>query len=570
MIKKNSILKYLKRQKKEVLEVMYVKEKKDQDIKNVQTHAQTQTQPEPQTQPEVTNTFFWMDLMTKYRSLIIVGVVLPISFCMEIYFELRDWLYRNFFVTPELHNERIKKVQEQVQKWNESELQGKQLMCTARPSWLTMSTRTASFKKDCSKIECNLRDIICLDKKRNVVKTEPLVDMRYMTRYLIPKGYQLAVQVEMEDLTVGGLCMGLGMETTSHRFGLIQETIESFDIVLASGELLHVTRENNPELFYTLPWSHGTLGFLVAVELRVIPIKSYVNVNYIPCYNQDDLCSKMKELSESENPPDFLEATVYSQNKSVIMASFFRDANLISDWKKINFVNCFWKKWYYLHVEKALENGGFSEYIPIRQYHHRFTRSIFWELRDLIPCGNHPLYRYCLGWLGAPKVSFIKKTMTPQIRKEVFYKHAVQDIIIPIDKMKESINKFHDWFEIYPLLIFPIAVYDHSPYEGMMRNPSQKIPGKSHQMYFDLGVYGVPEKVRQGKFWDAKKVIREMEQYTRDVEGYQCLYADTLMTREEFRQMLNHETYDKLRQKYNCIGAFPEIYDKIVPEKDVL
>ena len=38
-----------------------------------------------------------------------------------------------------------------------------------------------------------------------------------MTRTLVPFGFQLAVQVEMEDLTVGGLCMGLGMETTSHR-----------------------------------------------------------------------------------------------------------------------------------------------------------------------------------------------------------------------------------------------------------------------------------------------------------------------------------------------------------------
>lgn len=47
-------------------------------------------------------------------------------------------------------------------------------------------------------------------------------------------------------------------------------------------------------------------------------------------------------------------------------------------------------------------------------------------LPDLIPFGNHPLYRYLLGWLGAPKVSLIKKTMSPQIRREVVYKHVVQ------------------------------------------------------------------------------------------------------------------------------------------------
>ena len=67
---------------------------------------------------------------------------------------------------------------------------------------------------------------------------------------------------------------------------------------------------------------------------------------------------------------------------------------------------------------QALGNKGrFDEYIPVRHYYHRFTRSIFWELRDLIPFGNHPLYRFLLGWLGAPKISFLKLTMTPQIRK---------------------------------------------------------------------------------------------------------------------------------------------------------
>jgi len=560
MFTDNPILKYIQAQKDEPVEIVYIEDKKSVETKHVKT----------QTDNDLTSTSPWMNFMTKYRGAILVGVVLPISFCLEIFFEVRDWMYRNFLVTPELHEERVRKVQEQVHEWNKKELRGKRFMCTARPSWLTMSTRTASFKEDCFQIECNLRDILHIDKERNVVKTEPLVDMRYMTRYLIPKGYQLAVQVEMEDLTVGGLCMGLGMETTSHRFGLIQETIESFDIVTADGTLLHVTRDSHPELFYTLPWSHGTLGFLVAVELRIIPIKSYVRVNYLPCYTQDDLCERMKVFAEMEKPPDFLEATVYSQNESVLMFSYFQDANLMTDWNKINFVNCFWKPWYYLHCKKALDNGAFSEYIPIRHYHHRFTRSIFWELRDLIPFGNHPLYRYCLGWLGAPKVSLIKKTMTPQIRKEVFYKHAVQDIIIPIDKMKESINKFHEWFEVYPLLVFPIAVFDHSPYQGMMRNPKTKIPGKSYEMYFDLGVYGIPQKVRDGKFWDAEKVIREMEEYTRNVGGYQCLYADTLMSQTEFRKMLHHDTYDKLRKEYNCIGAFPEIYEKIKPEKNVI
>jgi len=44
---------------------------------------------------------------------------------------------------------------------------------------------------------------------------------------------------------------------------------------------------------------------------------------------------------------------------------------------------------------------------------------------------------------------------------------------------------------------------------------------------------------------------------------FQFLYADTYMTREEFREMFDMEHYDRIRRKYNCEDAFPEIYDKV-------
>lgn len=41
------------------------------------------------------------------------------------------------------------------------------------------------------------------------------------------------------------------------------------------------------------------------------------------------------------------------------------------------------------------------------------------------------------------------------------------------------------------------------------------------------------------------------------------LYADTYTTKEEFRKMFDHTLYDKLREKYDCKAAFPEVYDKV-------
>lgn len=56
--------------------------------------------------------------------------------------------------------------------------------------------------------------------------------------------------------------------------GLYQESIIAYEVVLADGSLVRATRDNEySDLFYTLPWSHGTLGFLVALELQIIKIK---------------------------------------------------------------------------------------------------------------------------------------------------------------------------------------------------------------------------------------------------------------------------------------------------------
>lgn len=65
--------------------------------------------------------------------------------------------------------------------------------------------------------------------------------------------------------------------------GLYQETVVSYDVITGDGNLVHATAKNeHSDLFYCLPWSHGTLGFLVALELKIIPVKPYVHMRYVP------------------------------------------------------------------------------------------------------------------------------------------------------------------------------------------------------------------------------------------------------------------------------------------------
>ena len=56
-------------------------------------------------------------------------------------------------------------------------------------------------------------------------------------------------------------------------------------------------------------------------------------------------------------------------------------------------------------------------------------------------------------------------------------------------------------FDTYPILIYPCRIYDHGPHRGQLRPPrkDQMCPGADWGMFNDLGVYGVPKKVRECK-----------------------------------------------------------------------
>ena len=41
------------------------------------------------------------------------------------------------------------------------------------------------------------------------------------------------------------------------------------------------------------------------------------------------------------------------------------------------------------------------------------------------------------------------------------------------------------------------------------------------------------------------------------------MYADSYMTKEEFRAMFDHTLYDEMRERYQCKEAFPDVYDKV-------
>merc|ERR1719198_2533238 len=107
-----------------------------------------------------------------------------------------------------------------------------------------------------------MNEILQVDVDALVLIAEPGVTMGELTDVLCPLGLALQTHVEMESITLGGIAMGFGIETNSHRFGLFQESVVSYEFVDSHAKRHTVTAESDPKTFYALPWSHGTLGFL--------------------------------------------------------------------------------------------------------------------------------------------------------------------------------------------------------------------------------------------------------------------------------------------------------------------
>lgn len=486
-------------------------------------------------------------ILINYRWIFVCLFLLPLSFIYDLLFYVRNWIIFKLTSAPKQHANKVKHVQKQVREWAS---RGKTTpMCTARPGWQTVCFRVPKYKSTMTRIEVNLMDILEINSDKKIVRVEPMVNMGQLTATLNPLGWTIPVLPEIDDLTVGGMVMGTGIESSSHKYGLFQHICVSYELVLCDGSLVKCSRDENPDLFYAIPWSYGTLGLLTAVEIKLVPAKKYVKLTYNPVIGSDNIVSQFTAASKDLRN-EFVEALAFTDDEAVIMTGVMSNDNVGGD--QINSIGMWYKPWFFLHVKKMLErNVPVIEYIPLREYYHRHTRSIFWELQDIIPFGNNPLFRYTLGWMMPPKISLLKLTQTEGIKKLYENNHVLQDMLVPIENMKGSIKIFQDTFNVFPIWLCPF-ILPNDP--GMLRPKDGK-----ERLYVDIGLYGVP-KVPNFK---PREDMRKIEKYVTDVKGFQMLYADTYMTKEEFRKMFDHTLYDKMREKLGCKEAFPDVYDKV-------
>src|SRR3954469_11003905 len=72
---------------------------------------------------------------------------------------------------------------------------------------------------------------------------------------------------------VAGYTLGGGLSPTLGRsYGYAADHVRSLDVVTADGELRHVDRESEPELFWALRGGKGNFGVVTALEFDLFPV----------------------------------------------------------------------------------------------------------------------------------------------------------------------------------------------------------------------------------------------------------------------------------------------------------
>ncbi|CAL9113844.1 unnamed protein product, partial [Musa acuminata var. zebrina] len=418
-------------------------------------------------------------------------------------------------------------------------------------------------------------NVLDVDRERMVVKVEPLVTMGQLSRITVPMNLALPVVSELNDLTVGGLINGYGIEGSSHIYGLFSDTLVSLEVVLADGKVVRATKDNeHSDLFYAIPWSQGTLGLLVSAEIKLIPVKEYMRLTYKPV--RGSLGELAQAYADSFAPkggdpkkmPDFVESLIFTPTEGVFMTgAYASEEEAKRKGNVINRVGWWFKPWFYQHAEMALKRGEFVEYIPTREYYHRHTRSLFWEMKLILPFGDQWWFRWLMGWMMPPKISLMKITQGEAIRKYYHDMHVIQDMLLPMHKVADALEFLHREMEVYPIWLCPHRLFKLPvktmvyPEPGFELDPKQGDTSFA-QMFADIGVYYAPGPVLRGEEFDGAEAVHRLEEWLIQNHGFQPQYSVSELSEDNFWRMFDRELYDHCRRKYKAIGTFMDVYYK--------
>ncbi len=114
----------------------------------------------------------------------------------------------------------------------------------------------------------NFNKIISLDVKDHIIRVQSGATWDQIQRYINPYNFSLKVMQTSNIFTVGG-SLSANVHGQDIRYGDLRSTIKSFQLLLADGNIVNVSRKENADLFDLTIGGLGLFGVILEVEIEL-------------------------------------------------------------------------------------------------------------------------------------------------------------------------------------------------------------------------------------------------------------------------------------------------------------
>ena len=398
--------------------------------------------------------------------------------------------------------------------------------------------QTGAWKMDVRRFNRVLR----IDPRRMTADVEGMTTYETLVDEALRYGLLPAVTPQLKTITVGGAVSGLGIESSSFRFGLVHETVEEMEILLGDGRIVVCSQSENQDLFYGFPNSYGTLGYALRLRVGLIPAKRCVHLTHTRFSEPRAYFAWISELCAEESI-DYLDGTVFGKDEMYVTTGRLVDgAPRLSDYTYMRI--------YYRTIPRKQD-----DWLTTKAYIWRWDTDWFW-------CSKHFYVHNPVVRLLATKWALNSRTYQRLMRlshrlfpKPAAAESVIQDVDIPIEGAAEFCDFLLREIGITPVWVCPFRIcHPDVTYELYSLDPDR--------LYINFGFWdAIPSAHEDGHF--NKKVERK----ALELEGKKALYSTVYYDRETFRRIYGGNRYDELKRKYDPGGVFPDLYAKCVMRK---
>ena len=387
-----------------------------------------------------------------------------------------------------------------------------------------------------------------MDEAARTAEVQGMTTYEHLVDATLPHGLMPTVVPQLKTITLGGAVTGLGIESTSFRYGLPHESVREMDVLTADGEVITASPDGpHADLYRGFANSYGTLGYALRLVIDLLPVRPYVRLEHRRVASAD-LTAVISEVCADESV-DFVDGTVFEAGEQYLTIGRLTDdpGPGTSDYTG--------QQIFYRSIRERT-----VDHLTIHDYLWRWDTDWFWcsrvfgvqhpAVRRLWPrrFRRSDVYRRlvaldrrtglsaggCAGWPGCRRRS--RSSRTSRSRSS---------------RLAEFLDAFHRDIGITPVWLCPLRLRSEQPWPLYPMRPGE--------LYVNVGFWSaVPETPG-----DPEAHNRRIEELVAELGGHKSLYSTVHYSESEFWEHYNGPAYRALKQRYDPHGRLPDLYHKV-------